>query len=96
MANGRPGRPTNAQIYGQPSVRMRLGDGNIVLGVDPAMDQLYEKINAIPRGLKFATVCKWLLQGAMMETALPPSDVEEMQKAAENIMANFVVFDEDI
>jgi hypothetical protein len=89
--NGRPGRATNMQLYGKNSVRLRFGDGNIVLGIDPQMDELYKKISEIPRGLKFATVAKWLLTGAMMETALPPSDVEEMQKAAEDIMANFVV-----
>jgi hypothetical protein len=96
MANGLPGRRSNLQRYGSNSVRLRFGDGNIVLGLDPAMDQLYEKINAIPHGLKFATVAKWLLTGAMMETALPPTEVEEMQKAAENIMKNFVVFDDEI
>ena len=89
MANGLPGRPKNEK----PSVRLRFGDGNIVLGRDPQMDALYEKITTLPRGMKFQTVAKWLLTGAMMETALPPSDVEEMQKAAEAIMANFVVED---
>ena len=93
MSNGKPGRASNMALYGKNSVRLRFGDGNIVLGVDPQMDQLYEKITAIPHGLKFATVAKWLLTGAMMETALPPSEVEEMQKAAEDIMKNFVVDD---
>jgi len=87
MANGLPGRPRNET----PSVRLRFGDGNIVLGRDSQMDALYEKISQIPHGLKFATVAKWLLTGAMMETALPPTEVEEMQKAAEEIMKNFVV-----
>lgn len=92
MSNGLPGRPKNEK----QSVRLRFGDGNIVLGRDPEMDALYEKITTIPRGHKFATVAKWLLTGAMMETALPPDDVAEMQKAAETIIANLVVFDEDI
>ncbi len=96
MANGFPGRKSNKQLYGKDSVRLRFGDGNIVLGLDPAMDQLYEKITKIPRGLKFATVAKWLLTGAMMETVLPPDDVAEMQKAAEDIMKNLVVFEDDI
>ena len=87
MANGLPGRPKNEV----PSMRLRFGDGNIVLGRDPQMDALSEKITKLPRGMKFQTVAKWLLTGAMMETALPPSDVEEMQKAAEEIMKNFVV-----
>jgi len=89
MANGKPGRPKN-EI---PSVRLRFGDGNIVLGRDPQMDALYEKIKNLPRGTKFQTVATWLLTGAMMETALPPTEVEEMQKAAEEIMKNFVVDD---
>ena len=96
MANGFPGRKSNKQLYGKDSVRLRFGDGNIVLGLDPAMDQLYEKIQALPRGMKFATVAKWLLTGAMMEAVLPPTEVEEMQKAAEDIMKNLVVFDDDI
>jgi len=91
MANGLPGKPSNMQLYGKNSVRLRFGDGNIVLGLDPQMDALYEKINSLPHGMKFQTVAKWLLTGAMMETALPPDDVAEMQKAAVDIMANFVV-----
>lgn len=94
MANGTPGRRSNKQLYGRDSVRLRFGDGNIVLGRDPQMDALYEKITQLPRGQKFQTVAMWLLTGAMMETALPPSEVEEMQKAAEEIMKNFVVDDE--
>ena len=87
MANGLPGRPKNER----PSVRLRFGDGNIVLGRDAQMDALYEKITNLPRGMKFQTVATWLLTGAMMEIALPPTEVEEMQKAAEEIMKNFVV-----
>lgn len=91
MANGLPGKPTNKQRYGKDSVRLRFGDGNIILGLDPQMDELFTKINNLPRGTKFKTVATWLLTGAMMETALPPSEVEEMKKAAEDIIANFVI-----
>ena len=91
MANGMPGRPTNEALYGQSSVRLRFGDGNIVLGRDPQMDALYERITNLPRGTKFKTVATWLLTGAMMETALPESEVEQIKKAAEEIIANFVV-----
>lgn len=87
MANGTAGRPRNEK----PSVRLRFGDGYIQLGRDPEMDQLYERIRQLPRGTKFRTVATWLLTGAMMEVALPPNEVEEMRKAAEDIMANFVV-----
>lgn len=87
MANRSPGRPKNEK----PSIRLRLGDGNIVLGRDPQMDALYEKIQSLPRGTKFRTVAAWLLTGAMMETALPQSEVEKMQQAAEDIITNFVV-----
>jgi hypothetical protein len=91
MANGKPGKPSNMQLYGKDSVRLRFGDGNIILGLDPQMDALFEKIKSLPRGMKFKTVATWLLTGAMMEVALPVDQVEEMRKAAEEIMANFVV-----
>lgn len=91
MANGKPGKPSNMELYGKNSVRLRFGDGNIVLGLDPQMDALYEKIKGLERGTKFRTVATWLLTGAMMEVALPVNEVEEMKKAAEEIMANFVV-----
>jgi len=91
MANGKPGKPSNMQLYGKNSVRLRFGDGNIVLGLDPQMDALFEKINSLERGTKFRTVATWLLTGAMMEVALPVDEVEEMKKAAADIMANFVV-----
>ena len=87
MANGKAGRPRN-EI---PSVRLRFGDGYIQLGQDPQMDALFQRIISLPRGMKFKTVATWLLTGAMMEVALPQDDVEEMRKAAEDIMANFVV-----
>jgi hypothetical protein len=89
MANGLPGRPKNER----PSVRLRFGDGNVVLGRDPQMDQLYQRIKELPRGMKFQTVATWLITGAMMETTLPTSQVEAIRQAAEQIVANFV-FDE--
>jgi len=81
------GRPKNPI----PSVRLRFGDGNIQLGQDAEMDRLFERIKSLPRGTKFRTVATWLLTGAMMEVVLPPDEVEEMKKAAADIMANFVV-----
>ena len=87
MATRPRGRPRNEK----PSKRLRFGDGCIVLGKDPQMDALYEKIKALPRGTKFRTVATWLLTGAMMETALPSADVEKIQQAAEDIINNFVV-----
>ncbi len=87
MANGKPGRPKNRI----PSRRLRFGDGRVVLGMDPQMDKLYERIKSLPRGIRFKTVTTWLLTGAMMEVTLPPSQVEEMQRAAQEILANFVV-----
>lgn len=93
MANGLPGAPSNMQRYGRNSIRLRFGDGNVVPGMDPQMDQLYERIKRLPHGMKFRTVAKWLLTGAMMEDELPPDRVEQMQEAAEQIMMN-VVFDE--
>jgi hypothetical protein len=93
MAQGYPGRLSNMALYGKDSVRLRFGDGNIVPGVDPEMDKLYERIKKLPRGTKFRTVATWLLTGAMMEEALPPDQVDAMKQAADQIMANFV-FDE--
>jgi hypothetical protein len=87
MSDRKPGRPRNEK----PSVRLRLGDGNIQLGQDPEMDRLYERIQSLPHGKKFRTVAMWLLTGAMLENAIPADDVEEMRKAAENIIAGFVV-----
>ncbi len=89
MANGKPGRPRNET----PSVRLRFGDGNIVLGRDPQIDALYEWIKNLPRGTKFKTVATRLLTGAMMESALPAGEVELMKQAAADIIANFVVDD---
>ena len=87
MANGKAGRRRNEVS----SVRLRLGDGYIRPGVDPEMDRLYEWLRSLPRGTKFKSVATRLLTGAMMEVALPQDKVEEMKKAAEEIMANFVV-----
>ena len=89
MAHGLPGRPRNEK----PSVRLDLGDGRIQLGKDPEMDKLYDWIQKLPRGKKFQSVATRLLTGALMESALPGSEVEQMKKAAEEIMANFVVDD---
>lgn len=90
MANGKPGRPRNEVA----SKRLRFGDGFIQLGQDPEMDRLYEWIKGLPRGSKFKSVATRLLTGSMMEAALPQDQVEEMRKAAEEIMANFVVDDD--
>jgi len=77
-------------LYGKRSVRLRFGDGNIVPGVDPEMDKLYERIKNLPRGMKFKTVATWLLTGAMMEEALPVDQVDAIKQAAEAVIANFV------
>ena len=74
-----------------PSVRLRFGDGFIKLGQDPQVDALYERLKSLPRGTKFRTVMTWLLTGAMMESAIPVDDVAEMKRAAEDIMAAFIV-----
>ena len=87
MSDKKPGRPRNEK----PSVRLRLGDGNIQLGQDSEMDRLYERIQSLPHGTKFRTVAMWLLTGAMLENAMPSEDVEDMRKAAEDIIANLVV-----
>ncbi len=87
MANGKPGRPRNEV----PSMRLRFGDGFIQLGRDAEMDALYEWIKNLKRGTKFKSVATRLLTGAMMESALPAGEVEQMKRAAQDIIANFVV-----
>ena len=87
MANGKPGRPKDAV----PAVRLRFGDGYIHLGRDPEMDALYVWITNLPRGSKFKSVAARLISGSMMESALPESEVEQIKKAADEIIANFVV-----
>jgi len=89
MADGKPGRRKNAV----PSVRLRFGDGFIQLGRDAEIDALYEWIKNLPRGTKFKTVATRLLTGSMMESALPAGEVEEMKRAAAEIIANLVIAD---
>lgn len=81
---GRHSNPT-------PSVRMRLGEGNIQLGQDKDIDALYRRIQGLPRGTRFRTVCAWLITGAKMESHLPQEELDEIKQAAEDIIANFVV-----
>ena len=74
-----------------PSVRMRLGEGNIHLGVDKEMDALYYRLQNLPRGARFRTVCTWLITGAKMETRLPQDELEEIRQKVDDIIDNFVV-----
>lgn len=73
-----------------PSVRMSLGEGNITLGADKEMDALFYKLQELPRGQKFRTVCAWLISGARMETLLPQDELDEIKQAVGNIIDNFV------
>lgn len=84
MARGRHKNET-------PSTRLRLGEGNIILGQDPEMDALYRKIQELPRGARFRTVCGWLITGAKMESHLPQEEIEEIKQAVDDIIGNFVV-----
>jgi hypothetical protein len=80
------GRPKSDE----PSVRLRLGEGNIRLGVDPEIDELYKRIEALPRGTRFRTVMTWLITGSKMEAKLPNEDLSEIRQAADDIVDNFV------
>ena len=83
MARGRHSNTT-------PSVRMRLGEGNIQLGQDKELDALYQRIQNLPRGTRFRTVCAWLITGAKMESHLPKEELDEIRQAAADIIENLV------
>lgn len=84
MARGRKKNETE-------STRMRLGEGNIILGQDKEIDALYYRIQELPRGTRFRTVLTWIISGSKMEHLLPEQDLEEIQQAVEDIIDNFVV-----
>jgi len=77
-----------------PSVRLRLGDIFIKLGVDPKLDELYVYLKSLPRGTKGRTVLNRLLTGAVLEVLAEPSQVEKAKSAAVDILNMFMVEDD--
>lgn len=78
-----------------PSVRLRLGDLNIKLGLDPKLDELYAELESISKTRnKGRTVLNRLLTGAILEVLVEPSQVEKAKNAAMDILNMFMVEDE--
>jgi hypothetical protein len=77
-----------------PSVRLRLGDLNIKLGVDPKLDALYEELNVLSKNRsKGRTILNRLLTGSILEVLAEPSQVEKAREAAVEILNMFLVED---
>jgi predicted nucleotidyltransferase len=78
-----------------PSVRLRLGDLNIKLGVDEKLDALYYELLELKKAKRAGrTVVKRLLTGSILETLAEPSQVEKAKSAAFDILSAFMVDDE--
>lgn len=78
-----------------PSVRLRLGDLNIKLGMDPKLDALYEELNQLSKSRnKGRTILNRLLTGSILEVLAEPSQVEKARSAAVEILNMFLVDDE--
>ncbi len=77
-----------------PSVRLRLGDLNIKLGMDPKLDALYAELESLSKSRsKGRTVLNRLLTGAILEVLVEPSQVEKAKSAAVDILNMFMVED---
>jgi hypothetical protein len=78
-----------------PSIRMRLGDLNIKLGVDPKVDALYyELLELKKKRIAGPTILNRLLTGSILETLAEPSEVEKAKSAAVDILNMFLVDDD--
>ena len=78
------------------SVRLRLGDLNIKLGVDPKLDALYYELLELKKSrMAGRTVLNHLLTGQILETMADQSQVAKAKSAAMDILGMFLVEDED-
>lgn len=78
------------------SVRLRLGDLNIKLGVDPKLDALYYEMLELKKSrLAGRTVLNRLLTGQILETMADQSQVEKAKVAALGILSMFMVDDDN-
>lgn len=73
-----------------PSERVRV-DGYLKRGVDPQVDALLAWLDGLPRRQRFPLVMRRLMMGGIIETVVEDGDVEAARKAAQDIMAAFVV-----
>jgi hypothetical protein len=65
-------------------------DGRLKRGVDPRVDALLERLDALPPKKRFPTVVQWLLMGRVMEDITTGGDVEAAMRAAQEIASAFV------
>lgn len=82
------GRPRNKV----PSLRVRI-DGYLQKGVDPQVDRLLAWLDSLPPRKRFPLVMRRLMMGGVIETVIEDGDVEAARKAADEIVAAFVVDD---
>lgn len=75
------------------SERVRI-DGYLKRGIDPQVDALLAWLDGLPKRQRFPLVMRRLMMGGVMETVVEDGDVEAARKAAQDIMAAFVVDDD--
>lgn len=74
------------------SERIRI-DGYLKRGVDPQVDALLAWLDGLPPRKRFPLVMRRLMMGGVIETVIEDGDVEAARKAADDIVAAFVVDD---
>jgi len=74
------------------SERVRI-DGYLKRGVDPQVDALLAWLDGLPDGKRFPLVMRRLMMGGVMETVIDDGDIEAARKAADEIVAAFVIDD---
>lgn len=78
-----------------PSVRLRLGDLNIKLGMDPKVDALYYELLELKKQRRAGNVIlNRLLTGQILEATAEPSVVEKAKADALEILNTFMFDDE--
>ncbi len=75
-----------------PSERIRI-DGYLKRGVDPQVDALLTWLDGLPARKRFPMVMRRLMMGGVIETVIEDGDIEAARKAADEIVAAFVIED---
>lgn len=75
------------------SERVRI-DGYLKRGLDPQVDALLAWLDDLPPRKRFPLVMRRLMMGGVMETVIEDGDIAAARKAADEIVAAFVVEDE--
>lgn len=73
-----------------PSERVRI-DGYLKRGVDPQVDALLTWLDGLPPKKRFPLVMRRLMMGGVIEAVVEDGDIEAARKAADEIVAAFVV-----